>query len=340
MVHKFTIAMPSKGAIAEPTQSFLKNCGLKVSKPNSRQYTGTMPTIPTLGVLFQRVKDVMYKVSDGTAHLGITGLDVVYEHPSEHTIVIHDALGYGHCQLVIAVPEAWVDVETMDDLIDVALDFRENKGRNIRIATTYTHSTREFLHRHGIHHFTLVKADGAIEAAPTIGYADIIVDLTQTGTTLRENHLKTITGGTLIDAQACLIGNKHALRANSELLEATRILTEYIDAYQNGAGYHQITVDVQGETAEEVAQKIASKIITRGLLGPTIAPIYSPHRAAEADAAWFTVTLTVSDKHMLKAVEHVRAMGGRHVITTPVRYIFLEQSSTYATLLDRLDISN
>src|SRR5262245_14017547 len=135
MTQRFTIAMPSKGAISEPTQAFLKQCGLKVHKPNERQYVGTMPAIPALGVLFQRVKDVVYKVADGTIHLGITGYDVVHENPHENLVIIHDKLGYGHCSLVVAVPESWVDVQNMVDLAEVALDFRERKGRNIRIAT-------------------------------------------------------------------------------------------------------------------------------------------------------------------------------------------------------------
>jgi ATP phosphoribosyltransferase len=337
MSQEFTIALPSKGAIAEPTESFLKEAGLKIYKPNERQYVGSMPAIPSMGVLYQRVVDVVYKVADGTAQLGITGYDIVYEHPDENIVVIYDKLGYGGCSLVTAVPEAWVDVENMADLAEVALDFRESKGRNIRIATKYQHSSREFLHRHGIHHFTLVKAEGAIEAAPTLGYADMIVDLTQTGTTLRENHLKMISGGTVVESEACLIGNRQALASSSELREAVRVMSEYIDASLNGRQFFQLTVDIQGETAEEVARKVASNPITRGLLGPTIAPIYSTNGTGN-DANWFTVTLIVSQKKLLNAVEHVRAMGGRHAIATPVRYIFLDQAPTYVKLLETLGI--
>ncbi|PJF20407.1 MAG: ATP phosphoribosyltransferase, partial [Phototrophicales bacterium] len=102
---RLTLALPSKGAIAEPTYNFLKDCGLKVSKPNPRQYVGALPAIDGVDVLFQRVKDVVYKVADGTAHIGVTGYDVVCEHPHDNLIVIHDQLGYGHCKLVVAVPE-------------------------------------------------------------------------------------------------------------------------------------------------------------------------------------------------------------------------------------------
>lgn len=327
---RVTLALPSKGAIAEPTTKFLQDCGLRVEKPNPRQYTGTMPALPCVDVLFQRVTDVAYKVSDGTAQLGVTGLDVVREHPHEDLVVIHNDLGYGQCKLLVAVPEAWVDVENMIDLTEVALDFREYKRRNLRVATTYPSLTRQFLHEQGIHHFTLVNAEGAIEAAPTIGYADIIVDLMQTGTTLRENHLKALADGIIVESQACLIGNRSALKHNPAVLPATRTILEQIDAALQGHGYSQITVNIHGENAEAVAQRIAANPITRGLQGPTISPIYG------TDRDWHTVTIIISDKNLLNAVQYLRELGGTQCIVVPVRSIFMEQSPTYAHLLESL----
>lgn len=336
MTDAVTIGLPSKGAIADPTLNFLSECGLKVNKPNPRQYTGSIPAIPGMDVLFQRVKDVVYKVADGTAQLGITGLDVVREHPHEDLIVIHPALSYGHCQLIVAVPEAWVDVENMVDLVDVALDFREFGGRNLRVATTYTYLARQFLHAQGIHHFTLVAAEGAIEAAPTIGYADIIIDLTQTGTTLRENHLKPLADAVIVDSQACLIGNLRALRARPEVLETTRLLLEYIDAALQGRGYNQLTINICGGSAEAIAEKITANPLTRGLLGPTIAPIYSASSAT--DTQWYTVTLIIPNKHLLAAVEHLRSIGGTHVSAVPVRYVFQDESETFTRLRGQIGI--
>ncbi len=212
MMDRVTLALPSKGAIADPTLSFLSECGLRVDKPNPRQYTGSIPTIPSVDVLFQRVTDVVYKVSDGTAQLGVTGYDVVREHPHDDLIVIHPDLRYGYCKLLVAVPESWVDVESIADLAEVALDYREYKRRNLRVATTFSNLTRQYLHEQGIHHFTILNAEGAIEVAPTIGYADVIVDLMQSGTTLRENHLKPLTDGVIVESQACLVGNRQALQ--------------------------------------------------------------------------------------------------------------------------------
>lgn len=336
MNDRLMIALPSKGAIAEPTMSFLQDCGLRVEKPNPRQYTGSMPALPEVDVLFQRVIDVAYKVADGTAQLGITGLDVVREYADENLLVIHDDLRYGYCKLLVAVPEAWVDVENMVDLAEVALDFREYKRRNLRVATTYPNQTRQYFHAHGIHHFTLVNAEGAIEAAPTIGYADIIVDLVQTGTTLRENHLKPLPDGTIIESQACLVGNREALLNNPIALNTTRTMLEHIDASIQGRGYSQVTVNISGESAEEIARKVASNPQTRGLQGPTIAPIYGTENGDGIH--WFTITIIVSNKALLQSVELLRALGGTQATVVPVRYVFLEQSPTFARLRQTLGI--
>lgn len=331
----YTFALPSKGAIAEPTLSFLSDCGLRVDKPNPRQYTGSITALPQVDVLFQRVIDVVYKVSDGTAHFGITGLDVVREYGGEDLVVIHPDLRYGQCKLLVAVPESWVDVETMADLVEVALDFRDYKRRNVRIATTYPNMTRQFMYANGIHHFSLASAEGAIEAAPTIGYADFIVDLVQTGTTLRENHLKALPDGVIVESQACLVGNRRALQSDSDLRETVRVLLEHIDAALQGRSYSQVTVNIRGESAEDVALRVASNPLTRGLQGPTIAPIYG---SAENSDTWFTITIIVANKQLLPAVESLRALGATQSIVTPVRYVFLEHSPTYMALLQALNL--
>lgn len=336
MNDRLMIALPSKGAIAEPTMSFLQDCGLRVEKPNPRQYTGSMPALPGVDVLFQRVIDVAYKVADGTVQLGVTGLDVVREYADDNLLVIHDDLRYGYCKLLVAVPEAWVDVENMIDLAEVALDFREYKRRNLRIATTYPNQTRQFLHAQGIHHFTLVNAEGAIEAAPTIGYADIVVDLVQTGTTLRENHLKPLPDGVIVESQACLVGNRQALLENPAALATTRAMLEHIDASIQGRGFSQVTINISGESAEEIARKVAANPQTRGLQGPTIAPIYGTEN--DDCARWFTITIIVSNKALLQSVELLRALGGTQATVVPVRYVFLEQSPTFAKLQQVLGI--
>jgi ATP phosphoribosyltransferase len=327
-----TLALPSKGAIAEPTLDFLRDCGLKVEKPNPRQYTGVVKAIPGLNVLFQRVIDVLYKVGDGTAQLGITGLDVVREHAERDVIVIHDSLGYGHCELVVAVPESWIDVESFADLADVAMDFRLKRQQNLRIATKYPALTREYFHSHGLHHFTLVNSEGAIEAGPTIGYADAIVDLSQTGTTLRENHLKIIPDGIIVKSQACLIGNRRLLKSNREALRIVQSVVEFIDASVNGRGYYQITANICGNNPDTIAAQVSLNPVTHGLQGPTLARTYVPGTADD----WYALTIIIPSRDVLPAVEHIRSIGGTQTIITPVRYVFLERSQTFDRLLAEL----
>src|SRR5579859_8205766 len=329
------LALPSKGAIAEPTLDFLKTCDLKVLQTNPRQYTATVPALPQLDVLFQRVTDIVYKVAEGTVDLGITGLDVVSEIAggSDDVLILHDNLRYGACQLVVAVPEAWIDVDTMADVVDVALDFREHKRRNLRIATKFTNLARQFLHEHGVHHFTLVEAEGAIEAAPTLGYADVIIDLSATGTTLRENHLKAVSDGVLLDSNACLIGNTQRLRECLPVLNTAQTLLEVIDAALQGRNYYQLTANIRGASAEDVAHAVAANAVTRGLQGPTVAPIYASNTP---DGAWFSATIIVPSKHLIDAVAHLRSIGGTQTTVVPVRYIFMQQSPSCERLMKLL----
>jgi len=332
MTDRVSLALPSKGLLEEPTLNFLRTCDLHVHKSNPRQYTATIPALPQIDVLFQRVRDIAYKIADGTVHLGITGLDVVQEYPHDDLLIVHNNLGYGSCELVMAVPEAWLDVETMADLVDISLDFREHKRRNLRIATKFANLTRRFLHEHGLHHFTLVESEGALEVAPTLGYADAIADLTATGTTLRENHLKPVLDGVILSSQACLVANRQALLTLPQVRQTTRTLLELIDAAIQGQNYYSITANMQGENAEAVAQRVAQNPLTRGLQGPTVAPIYAASTSAENGGQWFAITVVVRSRDLLPAVQHLRAVGGAQATVTPVRYVFLEESTSDARL--------
>lgn len=335
---RVTLALPSKGALQEPTLDFLKSCDLKVSQTNPRQYTATIPTLPHVDVLFQRVTDIVYKLMDGVVDLGITGRDVVEEQVGglDDLIIIHENLRYGACQLVVAVPEAWIDTDSMADIVDIALDFRENKRRTLRVATKFTNLARQFLHQHGVHHFTLIEADGAIEAAPTLGYADMIIDLSATGTTLRENGLKPLGDGVILESTACLVANARALRERPIVLETARLILETIDAALNGRNYYQLTANIRGASAEAVAHAVASSPLTRGLQGPTVAPIYASNTGRPDDGQWYSATIICSSKDLLGAVEHLRSIGGTQTTVIPVRYVFMPESPSFRQLRARL----
>jgi ATP phosphoribosyltransferase len=324
--------------MAEPTLDFLRSCDLRVVQTNPRQYTATIPALPHVEAMFQRVTDIVYKVADGTVDMGITGLDVVHEIAGsfDEVIILHENLHYGSCQLLLAVPEAWIDVDTMADVVDVSLDFREHKRRNLRVGTKFTNLARQFLHQHGVHHFTLVEAEGAIEAAPMLGYADIIIDLSATGTTLRENHLKPINDGILLESNACLIGNLRRLRDCPPVLDTARVLLEVIDAALSGRNYCQLTANVRGASAEAVAHAVAASPVTRGLQGPTVAPIYASNTPESDDGQWYSATITVQSANLIDAVAHLRSIGGTQTTVVPVRYVFMPYSSSYQRLLELL----
>ena len=167
-------------------------------------------------------RDIPVSVAAGDVDLGITGYDALAETVGpapDGVIVIHDALGYGECALVLAVPEDWEDVQSVSDLA------RRAAERPLRVATKYETSVTRFLADSGVENVRVVVADGALESAPTVGYADFIADITSTGTTCAESPAAA-RGGTLLTSQAILIGNRAALASRPDVLAATRKMLE------------------------------------------------------------------------------------------------------------------
>ena len=226
------LVLPSDGELHDPTLQFMRACGLEVRRPSSRRYTGTVPALPGVAVLFQRTADITMKVEEGSAELGITGLDRLIEYRSDEGRVtsIIDDLHFGRCEFVLAVPDSWLDVVSVADLADLALEFHQ-EGKQLRIATKYPRLLRGYLFQKGINYFTLVPTTGSLEAAPAAGYADLIADITATGTTLRENGLKTLDEGTILVSQACLIANPIELAMSDRALSLARSLAETIESY-------------------------------------------------------------------------------------------------------------
>ena len=319
----------------EPTLRFLESCGLTVVRPSPRRYTASIPAIPGVEAVFQRTADITPKVDEGNADLGIVGLDRFHEHRIEggDSLLIMPALGFGQCELVLAVPDAWVDVAGMADLADLSVEFRES-GRDLRVATKYPRLVQRFLFRHGVNYFTLVQVTGTLEAAPAMGYADLIADISASGVTLRENRLKRLEDGTILVSEGSLIGNRGLLRRDGGRLEATRELVERIEARQNAAGYFRVTANIQGESEEMVAAKVLERPETAGLQGPTVARVFS------ADGRpWHAVTIFARKGDLSAVVDYCRAIGGVSVTVSEASYVFHEESRTYRQLLDALKLS-
>jgi ATP phosphoribosyltransferase len=162
----------------------------------------------------------------GAIHLGITGEDLVREtlRNVDDKIALLKPLGFGHADVVVAVPESWIDVNTMEDLDDVAAGFRRNYGRRLRVATKYWMLTQSYFASHGLGVYRIVESLGATEGAPAAGTADIVVDITSTGSTLVANHLKILADGVVLKSQANLIGSRTAAWTSASLELATDIV--------------------------------------------------------------------------------------------------------------------
>ena len=336
MAEVLRLLVPSKGRIGEQTLDFFAKCGLDVVRPNSRAYEATFPTVTNVAILFQRAWQMVEQIRNGDADAGITGYDILSEMRQEgdNLVVVAEDLGYSQGRLAIAVPEEWIDVSTLTDLAEVALEFRE-RGRVLRIATTFPAQTRQFLFQQGITYFQVVQAEGGLEAAPTLGYADIIVDLVSTGATLKDNRLKMIEHGVILDTQACLVGNRERLRASAAKREALRQILELIEASQSAEPYSTLTANMQGDSAEAIAAKLAAFPEVGGLLGPTIARVFARD---EQDERWFAVTVQVKSQDLLSAVASLRQADCVSVSVTSPHYIFARESALYRRLLKTLKL--
>ncbi|MER9259763.1 ATP phosphoribosyltransferase [Mesorhizobium sp. M0619] len=204
-----TLAIPSKGRLKEQALEVLAGAGLAVSLPgDERQYRARIDNAEGIEVAFLSASEIAGEIGQGSVDLGITGEDLLRETVAdwEARAEIVARLGFGHADVVVAVPGIWLDVDTMADLDDVAADFRQRHGRRLRIATKYWRLTQQFFsQKHGIQVYRIVESLGATEGAPAAGLADVIVDITTTGSTLRANHLKVLADGVVLKSQACLV---------------------------------------------------------------------------------------------------------------------------------------
>ncbi len=215
-----TLALPSKGRLKEQALEVFAKAGLTISLPrDDRKYRAHIDTLEGVDVAFLSASEIAGEVGRGAVDLGVTGEDLLRENiPDwEKKAEILARLGFGSADVVVAVPDIWLDVDTMADLDDVAADFRQRHGRRLRIATKYWRLTQQFFsQKHGIQVYRIVESLGATEGAPAAGSADVIVDITTTGSTLRANHLKILEDGVILRSQACLVSARRKRDAEDE----------------------------------------------------------------------------------------------------------------------------
>src|SRR5512143_712778 len=207
------LAVPAKGRLQENAEAFFARAGLTLIKPRgARDYRGTIRDLEGVEVAYLSTSEITSQLAAGAVHLGVTGEDLVREMipDADKRVILIDGLGFGYANVVVAVPQAWIDVRTMADIDDVATAFRHHHDRKMRVATKYINLTRDFFARQGVVDYRIVESSGATEGAPAAGTAEMIVDITTTGTTLAANALKIVDDGIILRSQANLVAARTA----------------------------------------------------------------------------------------------------------------------------------
>lgn len=207
MSRRFSIALPSKGRLMDDAMELFAAAGLPISKlGDERGYRGVMGGMNDVDVTFLSATEIAYHLREGAIDMGITGEDLLREHIPDFNqrVEINARLGFGAADVVCAVPECWIDVSTMSDLDEVSMHFYARHQRRLRVATKYVNLTREFFAENGVRGYRIVESLGATEGAPAAAAAEMIVDITSTGETLRANHLRILDDGVILRSEAVL----------------------------------------------------------------------------------------------------------------------------------------
>jgi ATP phosphoribosyltransferase len=221
-----TLALPSKGRLKEQTEAWLADCGLPVrALGGERGYAARLDALPEVTVRLLSAGEIAEALFSGEAHLGVTGEDLLRElaEDLETRVMLLRPLGFGRADLVVAAPKSWIDVETMADVDEVAHLYLARTGRRLRVATKYLTQTRAFFARHGIVDYRIVESGGATEGAPAAGAAELVTDITTTGSTLAANGLKVLKDGQILASQAQLAASLRATWTEGQLGAARRL---------------------------------------------------------------------------------------------------------------------
>ena len=211
MKNLISIGLPSKGRLKEGSINFLEKNNLKlISNGGERNYFAKIENNPNIEIIYLHAKEIIQRLGDGTLDLGISGLDLLSESPVnlQKKINIKKKLNFGMANLIIAIPDDWIDVQTVADLEEVSFDFRDKKNTRLRIATKYPNLTNSFFVSKGVTQYKIVSSLGATETYPFIGSSEIITDITSSGKTLKDNNLRMLKDGLILKSQACLLFSK------------------------------------------------------------------------------------------------------------------------------------
>ncbi len=320
MSESLKIAVPSKGRLKEQVEQYFWDAGISIAQDGAaRGYTGgRLKNVPNVDVVFMQAGEIPANLESGTIHLGVTGQDLLREKIANPGAVLQEilTLGFGYAKLVVAIPKSWIDVDSMADLEDVAAIMRHKRGSRMRVATKYINSTRAFFAAHGIADYRIVESLGATEGAPNSGAAEIIVDITSSGQTLRDNDLKILPDGVMLESYACLAGSITAEWSDAQK-KALRHILDMIGARAEAKTRKLIRFEGKDKDAQKISEKL---IADYGCLKGTIPQaIYAPHKKI------YDITLAL------------RAAGFGTVSATDVDYLFTDPNPLYEGFIQALD---
>jgi len=221
------IGIPSKGRLRKDILNIFKKNKLNlVSERGERDLLGSIKNLSNVKILYLHAREIVERLGDGSLDLGFSGYDLLKESEVniQNKITVSKKYEFGKATLVVAIPDPWIDVQTIADLEEIAFDFKDKKKKRLRVATKYPNLTREFLFSKGVTQFKLVSSLGATEAYPFTGSSEIITDITSTGETLRANNLRVLKDGQILKSEACMMISKSSVK-NSAVKKLTKLLS-------------------------------------------------------------------------------------------------------------------
>jgi len=315
----FVIAVPAKGRLQQNAEAFFARAGLDLVKPRgARDYRGAIVDLPGVEVAYLSASEITQLLAQGAVHVGVTGEDLVREMIPDagRKVILIDGLGFGHANVVVAVPQAWIDVHSMADLDDVATAFRLKHDRKMRVATKYVNLTRDFFSVHGITDYRIVESTGATEGAPAAGTAELIVDITSSGATLAANGLKVIEDGVMLRSQANLVAARTAKWDAAEHAVA-RIVLDRIAAQTRARAFREVRTRFAGCNDALLAEARERFGVAAPFGGPT-------------SSGMLTLHCPPARVHALAAF--LREKGAAAVTVSDIDYVFTRDNPLYAKL--------
>ncbi len=209
------IGIPSKGRLRKDVLKIFSKNKLKLqSERGVRDLFGYIKCYKNISVTYLHAREIIERLGDNSLDLGFSGFDLLKESEVniQKKIIVKKKYNFGHAKLVVAIPNEWIDVQTIADLEEIAFEFKDNKKSRLRVATKYPNLTRDFLFSKGVTQFKLVKSLGATEVYPFTGSSEIITDITSTGETLKANNLRVVKDGQILKSQACIMISKLSLK--------------------------------------------------------------------------------------------------------------------------------